>query len=233
MPFADSADAVAAPSGTVLVLDRTSAAVLMLRRRSSLRFMGGYWVFPGGAVDTLDTLHAGPGASAVRTAAVAACRELEEEAGLRLEPTALVHWAHWITPSAAQRRFDTHFFVALAPEHQLAHLASDESDDLRWLDAATAADVVHDFPVTPPTLFELRAVAQLLAGFGSAAAAVDRARSRSFRSVLPKLVDGTAVMPWDPDYESLRGAGIEWDAAARAERSGWPSRVPAVVAPRD
>ena len=49
--------------------------LLLVQRTPKARFMGGVWVFPGGAVDA----HEGEGDSSHRLAAV---RELEEEAGI-------------------------------------------------------------------------------------------------------------------------------------------------------
>src|SRR5919202_4908525 len=61
--------------------------VLLVQRNPAARFMGGAWVFPGGAVHDSD---GGPAGTAVR--------ETEEEAGLRLEDE-LVPWSRWITPA--------------------------------------------------------------------------------------------------------------------------------------
>lgn len=219
-------------AGTVLVLDADARTVLLLRRRESLRFMGGFWAFPGGGVDADDVEHAGPGASEIAAAARAACRELREEAGLQLAPADLVHWGHWITPSAAARRFDTHFFVALRPVDQAACLASTESSELRWADPSWVAAEPAGFPVTAPTVLELRALAELLDEVREIPAALARARARAVRTVIPKLDGGTAVLPWDPGYAALPGEGVHWDVAACAERAGWRSRWPAAVAPR-
>src|SRR5690349_9020604 len=83
--------------------------LLMVRRHPQQRFMGGYWVFPGGAVDVAE----GEGDAAHRAAAV---RELEEEAGIGgVDPAALVKYSRWITPELLKIRFDTHFFVVRAP----------------------------------------------------------------------------------------------------------------------
>jgi 8-oxo-dGTP pyrophosphatase MutT (NUDIX family) len=97
-----------APAATLLLLrERDSRVeVLMTRRRKSLRFMGGMWVFPGGRVDPPDcgrqaaALVAAPsGAASPAMCAldglplapalalglqVAACRETYEEAGVLL-----------------------------------------------------------------------------------------------------------------------------------------------------
>ena len=84
--------------------------VLMVQRTPKARFMGGAWVFPGGAVDA----HEGEGDIAHRAAAI---REVAEETGLVLpDPAALVPFARWITPPEVTIRFDTYFFLAVAPD---------------------------------------------------------------------------------------------------------------------
>src|SRR4051795_1562693 len=73
-------------AATVIVLRGGAAAleVLLVRRNPAQRFMGGAWVFPGGAVDA----HEGSGEEAHRAAAV---RELEEEAAIGgIDPSSLV-----------------------------------------------------------------------------------------------------------------------------------------------
>src|ERR687891_107540 len=62
--------------------------VLLVQRNPEQRFMGGAWVFPGGAVHDED------GGDHARTAV----RETQEEAGLELEYDALVPFSRWITP---------------------------------------------------------------------------------------------------------------------------------------
>src|SRR6476661_361944 len=67
--------------------------LLLVKRTPKARFMGGVWVFPGGAVDAGE----GDGDEAHRRAAV---RELDEEAavsGVRAED--LVKFSQWITPA--------------------------------------------------------------------------------------------------------------------------------------
>src|SRR3712207_783930 len=99
-------------AATVIVVRGGGEAleVLLVQRNPEQRFMGGAWVFPGGAVDAVD----GDDERAHRLAGV---REVAEEAGLTLaDPEELLPWARWITPRQVAVRFDTHFFVARAPE---------------------------------------------------------------------------------------------------------------------
>src|ERR671931_2399975 len=77
------------PAATVIVMRGGSARleVLLVQRNPAARFMGGAWVFPGGALD---------GSEDARTAGV---REVAEEAGIDLgDPQALVEFSRWITP---------------------------------------------------------------------------------------------------------------------------------------
>src|SRR5437764_4313200 len=81
------------PAATVIVLRGGAAAleVLLVKRNPEARFMGGAWVFPGGAVDREE----GQGEVALRAAAV---REVYEEAAIELPaPDELVPFSRWIT----------------------------------------------------------------------------------------------------------------------------------------
>ena len=72
-------------------------------------FMGGAWVFPGGALDRAD----GSGEEALRATAL---RELAEEASVVVDDLdALVPYSRWITPEIVKVRFDTRFFLIAAP----------------------------------------------------------------------------------------------------------------------
>jgi 8-oxo-dGTP pyrophosphatase MutT (NUDIX family) len=154
--------------------------VLLVKRTPAARFMGGVWVFPGGAVDTDE----GEGDTAHRIAAI---RELEEEAAVTLDdPGALVKFSRWITPPQVKIRFDTHFFLAPLPAGQEPRVDGEECVDLGWftpqaaLDAAQREDIVLVFP----TIKHL----EQLAGFESADAVLAHARGRDVRPVVPHVV---------------------------------------------
>jgi 8-oxo-dGTP pyrophosphatase MutT (NUDIX family) len=117
--------------------------VLLAQRTPKARFMGGAWVFPGGAVDALDE-------GAHRVAGV---REVEEEVGIKLpDPAALVPFARWITPPEVTIRFDTWFFLAEAPADVEIVIDGSEIVDARWfeprraLEGAEAGELLMVFP---------------------------------------------------------------------------------------
>jgi 8-oxo-dGTP pyrophosphatase MutT (NUDIX family) len=170
--------------------------VLLLRRNPAARFMGGAWVFPGGAVDA----HEGEGDAAHRAAAV---REVREEAALELpDPAALVKFSRWITPPEIRIRFDTPFFLAPAPPGQEARADGEEMVDLGWHTPAGAL-AVHaggELDLVFPTIRQL----EQLAGFASADAALSWATGREIVAVEPRvrITGETArvVLPGEPGY---------------------------------
>ena len=170
--------------------------VLLLRRNPASRFMGGAWVFPGGAVDA----HEGAGDSAHRVAAV---REVEEEAGLRLpDPDALVEFSRWITPPQIATRYDTHFFLAHAPAGQEPRIDGGEMVGLGWHTPAGALDAHRRgaLDLVFPTIKHL----EQLAAFGSADELIEWATGRAVVAVEPhvRITGETArvVLPGEPGY---------------------------------
>jgi len=170
--------------------------VLLLRRNPNARFMGGAWVFPGGAVDA----HEGEGDLSHRIAAV---REVEEEAGLRLpDPAALVKFSRWITPPQIAIRFDTHFFLAPLPRGQEPRADGGEMVALGWHAPAGALDAHRRgaLQLVFPTIKQL----EQLAGFPSASALLEWAEGREVVAVEPRvLMTGEAarlVLPGEPGY---------------------------------
>ena len=187
-------------AATVIVLrggDET-LEVLLVRRTTGARFMGGVWVFPGGAVDHAE----GEGDAAHRTAAI---RELREEAGIVLDdPDALVRFSRWITPPEVVVRFDTHFFLAPMPEDQLPRIDGEEIVAFGWFtpDAALSAHEDGTIELVFPTIKHL----EQLAEFVTADALLGHARGREVGPVQPRVIsDGEharIVLPGEPGYDS-------------------------------
>jgi 8-oxo-dGTP pyrophosphatase MutT (NUDIX family) len=185
-------------AATVIVLrgGADGIEVLLVKRNPASRFMGGAWVFPGGAVDSGD----GDDDRAHRAAGV---REVEEEAGLRLpDPDALVRFSRWITPAQVSIRFDTHFFLASAPPGQEPRPDGGETVDARWYTPRNALAAYEDEEILLvfPTIKHLEA----LEPFGSADELLEWARGRTVEPVEPKVVRegeiARIVMPGEPGY---------------------------------
>ncbi|MHB8233463.1 MAG: NUDIX hydrolase [Solirubrobacteraceae bacterium] len=173
-----------------------SLEVLLVRRTPKARFMGGVWVFPGGAVDA----HEGDGDQAHRAAAI---RELHEEAAIELDdPDALVKFSRWITPAQVQIRFDTHFFLAPLPQGQEPRVDGEEVVELGWYtpQAALDAHAAEQIALVFPTIKHL----EQLSGFGSVDELLAYARERDVQPVEPKvLLEGEVarvLLPGDPGY---------------------------------
>jgi 8-oxo-dGTP pyrophosphatase MutT (NUDIX family) len=185
-------------AATVIVLrgGAHELEVLLVRRTPDARFMGGVWVFPGGAVDTTE----GDGDAAHRIAAI---RELEEEAAITLDdPRALVKFSRWITPPEVKIRFDTHFFLAPAPPGQEPRIDGDECVDFGWFapDAALDAARRDEIALVFPTIKHL----EQLAAFASADEVLAYARGRDVDPVVPRVVQegevARIVLPGDPAH---------------------------------
>jgi 8-oxo-dGTP pyrophosphatase MutT (NUDIX family) len=174
-----------------------SLEVLLVRRTPKARFMGGVWVFPGGAVDAQE----GAGDSAHRAAAI---RELREEAAITVEdPAGLVKFSRWITPKEVAIRFDTHFFLAELPEGQVAVIDGEECVDLGWFspEDALAAYAEQQIVLVFPTIKHL----EQLREFSSVAELLDYAAGRDVLPIEPHVVvEGEVariLLPGEPGYE--------------------------------
>jgi len=117
----------------------------------------------------------------------------------------LVYFAHWVTPEAAPKRFDTRFFLAPAPKGMEA--AHDEQEVVahRWVTAADALEAWRQkrIHMIEPTVKNL----ELLAEFPSTEAAVQSLRGKPVNRIMPKFVFNAQgkrviVFPWDPEYET-------------------------------
>jgi 8-oxo-dGTP pyrophosphatase MutT (NUDIX family) len=206
--------------------------VFLLRRRKNASFMGGAFVFPGGAAD--------PGESDPR---ITAARELFEEAGvllattpvprdlaaalrtralageplpallaeasLAIDPDSLQYLAHWITPSIEPKRFSARFFVAVLPDGQSPSFDAHETVDEVWVTPTAALARAGELSLPPPQVHTLAdlAAARTLDGIFALAAARIPAPILPRMMPTPGVAAGFALLlPWDPDY-TTNGTG--------------------------
>lgn len=107
---------------------------------------------------------------------------------------ALTLFSRWITPQSEPRRFDAHFFVALAPAGQAARSDDSEVHDGAWIAPQTALERhrAGAFHLVYPTVKHL----ERLASFDSADALVAFARSKPIVTIAPDAhPDAGYVMP--------------------------------------
>lgn len=178
----------------------------MLQRGRGAAFMPGVWVFAGGVVDPGDFEAAAsppagldPDEWAHR---ICGARELGEEGGIELPASELRAWSRWITPEPVPRRFDTRFYVALAPAHSSPVADGFEMDQALWISAADALAAAKkaEMDISFPTIHHLNELDRL----GDAGAVVEASEERIVEPILPKAVGTRAsfrvLLPGDPDY---------------------------------
>ncbi len=172
--------------------------VLLVKRTEKARFMGGVWVFPGGAVDEDDPPSRGGAHRA------AAARELSEEAAIAIsDPTTLVEFSRWITPAEVAVRFDTRFFLAELPEGQEPKIDGQECVDQGWFTPRGALDAHarEEIALVFPTIKHL----EQLGAFSNVVELLRYAAGREVLPVQPKVwFDGElarVLLPGEPGYE--------------------------------
>lgn len=133
-------------------------------------------------------------------------RALCERHGLTLPLDRLAYLGRWVTPRGAPRRFDTRFFVAVAPPGQQATHDGSETIDHAWLTPAEALKKHRhgQISLVYPTLRTLR----LLADFSTAEALLRYAHANP-----PTIHPG---QPW-PARKRSGDCLVEPDSPAYAE----------------
>ena len=186
-------------SSTIVVTrdDDSGLEVLLLERSGERK----PWVFPGGKLDEADRLGGGGEAGALRRAAV---READEEAGLSLDPDALVLISRWITPKISPKRFDTYFYLASVAADTAVEVCGSEISSHRWFapGAALSAHHASEIRLAPPTFVSVT----WLAGqpdSASAARALATDDPITFRPRIHPIEDGACMLyPGDVGYEA-------------------------------
>jgi 8-oxo-dGTP pyrophosphatase MutT (NUDIX family) len=198
---------VRAASTVVLLRDAAAGLeALLVRRNRALAFAGGFWVFPGGAVDEKD--RAAAAGDADEAARVAAAREAGEEAGVSPDPAGMVLISHWTTPIGEAKRFATWFYAAACPADSDIRIDRDEIHDYRWLSpgAALRQHRGGELPMLPPTYITLCALER----YACVEEALSGERASPCPRILPVMVPiegegGFATLyPGDAGYDDGR-----------------------------
>lgn len=170
----------------------------MGKRTSEAKFMANVWVFPGWAVDTAAQ------EASDREFREAALRELEEEASVRIEDSGeLVPFSRWITPKEVKTRYDTRFFLALAPAHSAPEPDGREIVEVAWFEPQIALDRhrAGEMELVFPTIKTL----EVLLDFTSAEEALSATHWNPTEPILPRVVvmDGEPriLLPWEEGYD--------------------------------
>jgi 8-oxo-dGTP pyrophosphatase MutT (NUDIX family) len=181
--------------------------VLLVRRSPDASFMPGVWVFPGGVVEADESVAPGAEEAAADREELShracALRELREEAGIELPVEAeLRPWSRWITPEIVPVRFDTRFYVALAPPHSPPRPDGAETTEAAWISPREALDRHRqgELSLVFPTIKHLES----LLPYASAAEVLAAAGKHPIEPVLPRVVgEGEGrrvVLPGEPGY---------------------------------
>jgi 8-oxo-dGTP pyrophosphatase MutT (NUDIX family) len=213
------------PAATVVVVRGSNTGegfeVLMVRRHDNVAFMAGAYVFPGGRVEESEFVQAGGDVvAAFRSAAV---RELEEEAGVHVDPSELVPIAHWVTPEIEHRRYDTRFFLVRMPEGQQAKHDDSETTELSWLTPRDAIERCErgEIMLPPPTWTTLKRMQR----HASIAELFEWARSVAIPRVQPQFYrdehQTLLTLPGDPTYPTVDGWDIPEDTRFLLQDGQW------------
>ena len=131
--------------------------------------------------------------------------DLVEAEDLELATDLMTPYAHWITPTFAPKRFDTWFFLAEAPQDQVALHDGSESTDSVWIGAQQAIDEAKAGRRT--LVHATQKNLELLAEGGTVAGAIEQARKRTIVTVQPwvEVRDGKRFLhiPEGAGYRNL------------------------------
>jgi 8-oxo-dGTP pyrophosphatase MutT (NUDIX family) len=204
------------PAATVILLRRggrhrqRALEVLLVRRNPEASFMPGMWVFPGGTVTEADLRGANESDEAEESLdaeelAHRACavRELAEEAGISLPVTELRPWSRWITPDAVPIRFDTRFYVALAPPHSPPRADGSETVGARWFEPRRALrkHAAGELDLVFPTIKHLESLLPHQTADEVLAAAIDRGLEPILPRVVGRGADRRVLLPGEQGYD--------------------------------
>jgi 8-oxo-dGTP pyrophosphatase MutT (NUDIX family) len=132
--------------------------------------------------------------------------EMLEHEHLQLAVDRLTYFSHWVTPITAPRRYDTRFFIAVAPSDQEALPDNVEAIHHVWVEPRHALERYHagEYKMRTPTLRTL----EQFAPYTSADALIAALKARPVApAILPRIgPNGERLLPGDAGYDELAAA---------------------------
>ena len=127
-----------------------------------------------------------------------------DSAGLRLAADRIAYLAHWLTPVGRPKRFDTRFFVGVAPHGQVVAHDGTEMVAHQWLRIVDALARADGLKLMTPT----RSILQSIAHFHNVETLMRWARSpRAVPRIFPRMGTGRRgfqpVAPDEPAWAEL------------------------------
>jgi 8-oxo-dGTP pyrophosphatase MutT (NUDIX family) len=224
------------PATTVLLLrpSQTGDAaspleVFMVVRHHQIDSFSGALVFPGGKLARKRGQRALIGAADLKgieerwraklAKDEASIVDMVEAEDLEIATELMTPYAHWITPTFVPKRFDTWFFLAEAPEDQIALHDGSESTDSVWIGPQEA---IEEAKAGKRTLVHATTKnLELLAEGKTVAGAIAAARTRKIVTVLPwvEVKDGKKFLHI-PEGAGYRNLIREMPAAGGVPQTG-------------
>jgi len=126
---------------------------------------------------------------------------------LSLATDRLHAFSHWITPVSSPKRFDTYFFVAVAPEGQEPLHDRREVTAGAWIAPAAALDGFREGSF--PLVFATEKQLERLDGYPSLDALVEATVLADLTPVVPRMLEANGetrfLLPGEPGYEDAAG----------------------------
>ena len=190
----------------VLVRNGNQEIELLLMKRPQQGSFANAWVFPGGRVEVEDVIHEDD--SEVDVARRTAARETFEETGLEINALDLSHFAVWLPPPQAPKRFHTWFFIGQAPVDAEVRLPDGELVDHAWMTPAKAIashqnNEIHLMPPTFVSIHQLLNVTTI-----AEALAVGMAEKTPLYESFIVQVDERPTVVWTGDSEHPSSLGM-------------------------
>lgn len=136
--------------------------------------------------------------------------DLAQEQGLSLAVDRCAVFAHWITPAAQAKRFDTYFLVVPHPAGQDPLHDKSETIASTWIAPREALErhQQREFPLAPPTFYTLGE----LSAYTSTQEVLEAAPQRALPALEPRMEllagESTMLFPGDPRYPPVRDRGL-------------------------